>query len=112
MGLNLTGPADESPIKCIERLTALKRSLLYDGMGYYKGGPGDIGCDEDDMHDLNADLACAAMEALPGLLGLLALVRDRISTDGSTPKTGYGSPFFAEIRKAADAVVGREAVTA
>lgn len=36
---------------------------------------------------------------------LVEMIRERIHEDGSTPKTGYGSPFFAEIRKAADEVV-------
>lgn len=38
-------------------------------------------------------------------LELIAMVRERIGQDGSTDKTGYANPWFAEIRELADQCV-------
>lgn len=75
MGLKMTGPADETPIQAVRRLTALRRSLTYDGSGYYSGGPNGAGCDGDDMNDLNAELAGAATEALAGICNTLERIK-------------------------------------
>jgi hypothetical protein len=54
----------------------------------------------------------AALKRLNGPSPLVEMVQERIERDGSTNKTPYGNPYFAEIRKLADEVAVREAVSA
>ena len=67
MALDLVGPRDETPLQAIERLIALKKSLKYAGGGYYEDSFHGAGCTEDDMADLNTEVAYAVMEALPAI---------------------------------------------
>jgi len=76
MGLNLIGPPGEIPIQALRRLAKLRSSFVYDGMGYYSGGPNGKGCDDDDMNDLNCELACAAIVALPEIERLAETLRE------------------------------------
>lgn len=84
-------------------------------MGSYKGGPNDRGCDEDDMNDLNADLACAAMEALPRILGMRSALEEIAKGRGPfrrDPLEFATACLEHAVETAKAALEGREAVTA